>query len=60
MSIECEVCHKTPLRDGIAVYRINETGVAGLFRCEDHMNSAIDPVVLDIVHIIEDDNLGLT
>jgi hypothetical protein len=49
---KCEVCNKSPMET--ALFRINETGVDGIFRCKAHYprNQSIDPVVEDIVNII--------
>jgi len=35
MSIRCEICGKGPM-DGVTVYRANEKGVAGIWRCAKH------------------------
>ena len=59
--MECEICHRHPIRDAIALYRVNAKGQPGIWRCEEHLEPAtyIDPIVQDITHIIEDANLGL-
>lgn len=56
--IVCDVCQGSP-REGIAVYRINEKGVPGIWRCKTHLDTPVDPVVFKIGTIIEDgNNLG--
>ncbi len=56
---ECEVCHKSPVKDSIAVFRVNPKGEPGIFRCEACLAQPVsDPVLRDIVHTIEDDNRG--
>lgn len=35
MAIKCEICGKGPL-DGVPVYRANEKGIKGVWRCKDH------------------------
>lgn len=46
--------------DGTTVYRVNEMGVRGIWRCKLHLTfdqeAAIDPEVKRITDIIEEDN----
>lgn len=51
MSIQCEVCDKGP-QDGVTVYRTNEKGVAGIWRCAEH-EGATDPETQEIIDAIE-------
>ena len=34
--MECEVCHKSA-SEGVDLYRVNEKGISGLWRCLAHM-----------------------
>lgn len=58
-SMKCEICNAGP-SDGPTIHRINQPGeMPARWRCEQHMNAeqkaAIDPVVKDIVEIVEDE-----
>ena len=35
MAIRCEICNRGPMQ-GVTVYRANEKGVKGIWRCADH------------------------
>lgn len=39
MSIECEICGRSPQTTGDALYRANEKGVEGRWRCKFHLNT---------------------
>lgn len=58
--MKCEICGKGPPQDDVALHRVNELGVTGIWRCHEHLTpeqrATIDPVVADIVNIIQDDN----
>lgn len=47
--MRCETCDKGP-PDGVDLYRINPKGLAGRWRCIEHMPSPPDP---DLRHIVE-------
>jgi hypothetical protein len=54
--IKCEICGKSP-SDGTALFRVNKTGIKGVWRCREHLTnkqlSDIDPETARIVSIIE-------
>ena len=50
--LACEVCG-AKLRDGVSLYRQNAKGQPGIWRCDIHIAKEIDPVVAEIVEIIE-------
>jgi ribosomal protein L28 len=58
MSVECEHCGRGP-HTGDAVYRANEKGVTGRWRCKLHLNETArkthDSATGDIVRLIEKD-----
>lgn len=58
--MKCEICHKSPPKDNVSLFRINEFGVKGIWRCKTHLTfeqeSNIDFDVKKIVEIIEQDN----
>lgn len=60
MSINCEICGKGPLNGGVSVLRVNAFGVDGIWRCRTcatpEQLAGRDPIVADIVDIIEKDN----
>ena len=43
---ECEICHKGPSQ-GVTVYRANEKGIKGKWRCEMHLNDTALKVAMD-------------
>jgi hypothetical protein len=48
----CEVCGANPAHDKNAVlHRVNEFGVKGIWRCQDHFDGNIDPVTQDIIEV---------
>jgi hypothetical protein len=53
--VKCEICGKGPAPEhgGVTVFRQNETGVAGIWRCREHRKAAVDPEVEDITSIID-------
>lgn len=50
--INCEVCGQGP-QQGITVYRQNEKGIKGQWRCAEHSKVIPDPVVEEVVKAIE-------
>lgn len=58
--MKCEICGKAPPKDDVALFRINEVGVPGIWRCRAHLThdqeADIDSEVHKIVRIIEEDN----
>lgn len=51
----CEICGRG-IVDGAALFRQNEKGVKGIWRCREHNQKPIDVEVNDIVSAIEQDN----
>jgi hypothetical protein len=53
---KCEVCGCTPFESGL--FRANELGVQGIFRCKKHLQpeNTPDEIVEDILNIIEKSN----
>jgi hypothetical protein len=49
---KCYVCGAGP-EDGTTVYRQNEKGQVGIWACGKHRRDTPDPVVEEIVQIIE-------
>lgn len=56
--MKCEICGKG-MKEGVSLYRVNRKGIAGVWRCPNCLTNsqaeAIDPVVLDICEIIQND-----
>ena len=50
--MECYEC-KRGMLDGVALFRMNEKGVEGIWACEDHASKDIPKDTLDLVHTIE-------
>jgi len=49
----CEICGRKPgVDDGVILYRQNETGVKGVWRCQDHNSLPIDPEVQEISELL--------
>ncbi len=52
----CEVCGKTAWRDGVIETRVNELGVEGIWRCEEHLapeqRASRDPETYELCRII--------
>lgn len=59
--MKCEICNKGPM-DGVSIHRVNEYGVAGIWRCEQHLTpeqaARLDPETIRIVKIIENHQKG--
>lgn len=55
--MKCEWCGKGP-QDGVSLYRINEKGVPGIWRCEADLDRRPDEDVAELVGIIEAANPG--
>lgn len=53
--MKCEVCGKG-MAEGVSLFRQNELGVTGIWRCREHNEKPPEPEVDDIVRIIEGDN----
>lgn len=62
--MKCEICNKSAADDGVALYRVNELGVKGVWRCTEHLTSeqskAIDPQVKEITETIQASNAELS
>ena len=54
-AMTCEVCGRGPLpqHGGISVFRQNEKGVKGIWRCAVHVTAPVDPEVAEIVVALE-------
>lgn len=51
--MKCCKCGKGVF-DGVALHRVNEVGVSGIWECDDCVDvSSVDPVVLDIVRTVQ-------
>lgn len=56
--MRCEVCNRGPAPEAgsVAVYRVNELGVEGIWRCQEHLtpeqSAALDKEVVKLAHII--------
>ena len=50
--MKCEWCGKGPA-DGTSVFRINEKGIPGIWRCEADLDRKPDEDVYELVSIIE-------
>ena len=50
--MKCEICGKGVL-DGVTLYRQNELGVKGIWRCTEHNQQPVDKEVQELVDIIE-------
>lgn len=51
----CEICHRG-MAEGVTLYRVNEVGVEGIWRCRDHRPSEDlepDPELEALVDLIE-------
>jgi uncharacterized protein YwgA len=57
--MKCEKCGKGPA-DGVSVYRVNEKGVKGIWRCVNHLepekHPAPDTETVKLVNILEEWN----
>ena len=51
--LKCEICAKGP-KENVTLFRINEKGVPGIWRCVKHLNSIKpDKEVVKIVNTIQ-------
>lgn len=54
--MQCEVCKRTPQMDACSLYRVNEKGVKGIWRCfrclTPEQKKNLDPEILRIEHIL--------
>ena len=48
--MKCEICG-IGMKEGATLHRVNEKGVAGIWRCSEHYGGPVD----EIVQILEDD-----
>lgn len=55
--MKCEICGKG-ISDGTSLYRQNEKGQPGVWRCRVHVTAPVDPIVEEVVEAIEDANNG--
>lgn len=57
--MKCEICGQGPI-DGVSLFRVNEKGVIGIWRCKTDLTheqeADLEMEVLSIVQIIEQDN----
>lgn len=51
--MKCHICHQGP-PDGPTIYRMNATGVPGIWACKAHATQPIDPELLAVVRDLED------
>jgi hypothetical protein len=58
MPTACEICGQSPEEQGITVYRVNPTGVPGVWRCAMCLTTPIDPDLAEIVAILEEGQAG--
>lgn len=49
--MRCEWCKRTPVE--VTLYRINEKGVPGIWRCQECGGKTETPIVKKIVKILE-------
>ena len=53
--MKCEWCGLRP-QDGVSLYRVNEKGVPGIWRCEKDLDRKPPEDVVEIVAILESAN----
>ena len=57
--MKCEICNRG-MAEGVTLYRVNEFGVLGIWRCPAHLafdqEAALDPEVKKLINIIEGEN----
>jgi hypothetical protein len=53
LAIACEVCGQEPSNGGVTLFRVNEVGVRGVWRCRAHGGRPADDVTADVVDTIE-------
>jgi hypothetical protein len=61
--IECHVCGAKggPAPRGVSLYRVNETGVKGIWACRKHVGTNAPPDVLEMVDELQAmSTMGLT
>ena len=56
--MKCEWCGLGP-HDGITVFRVNEKGVPGIWRCEKDLDRKPPDDVAEIVAILESDRVPI-
>jgi hypothetical protein len=49
----CEVCKRSVEQHGITVYRVNETGISGIWRCKEHLDQPRDSEEMAFVEDLE-------
>ena len=49
--MKCETCNCGPA-EGVSVFRLNEKGVEGIWRCREHHPGPIPELVLKIAEIL--------
>jgi hypothetical protein len=54
--MKCEICNNGP-QQGVTVFRVNEKGVMGRWRCREHITNEqankVHPEVIEIANIID-------
>ena len=59
--MKCSICHKSPIEDNVALFRVNKFGIKGIWRCKSHLTkkqkSSINLEVKNIIDIIEKSNM---
>lgn len=55
--MNCEICHKEPQKDGIAIFRVNPLGEIGIWRCwqclTPEQRGEVDPETKRITDVIQ-------
>jgi hypothetical protein len=55
--MKCEICQRNVPVDGVTLFRVNQTGQKGVWRCKAHLTAkqrvVIDPVLKRVVKMIE-------
>jgi hypothetical protein len=60
MPTACAVCGRSVEQHGLTMYRTNPLGEVGVWACAQHRGlTPVDPIVEEIVTIIEEDNAAL-
>ncbi len=54
MSMCCRQCGAEPVRDGITLFRVNATGIPGLWECEICLAVPRDSGLMTFIHDLED------
>lgn len=49
--MKCEICGKG-IPDGVDLFRQNEKGVVGIWRCTEHNTTVVDEEILTIISAI--------